>query len=248
VEFNGCPDTDNDKIMDKEDECPDTPGLPEFKGCPDTDGDGTQDKEDLCPDVFGPKELKGCPDKDADKILDKDDNCPEQAGPVENKGCPWPDQDKDGIFDKDDSCKTVAGIAMYKGCPPPPPPPPPMKPAEKKIVEKAFASLEFATAKDIIKPKSFPSLNALAQLMKAHEADWKLKLVGHTDNEGTEEGNMILSEKRATAVKNYLVKKGVNADQILTEWYGQTMPIADNKTAKGRQKNRRVEMKIISRE
>jgi outer membrane protein OmpA-like peptidoglycan-associated protein len=248
TDFKGCPDTDNDKIKDSEDECPDVAGLTEFKGCPDTDTDGTQDKEDLCPDVFGPKEYKGCPDKDADKILDKDDACPEQAGPVENKGCPWPDGDKDGVFDKDDSCITVPGIAMYKGCPPPPPPPPPMKAAEKKIIEKAFASLEFATAKDVIKPKSFPSLNALANLLKDHSTDWKLKLVGHTDNEGTPEKNMILSEKRAKAVKNYLVKKGVDPEQIVTEWYGQTMPVADNATPQGRQKNRRVEMKILLRE
>jgi OOP family OmpA-OmpF porin len=123
-----------------------------------------------------------------------------------------------------------------------------MKAAEKKIIEKAFASLEFATAKDIIKPKSFPSLNDLAKLLVAHEADWTLKLSGHTDNEGTPEKNMVLSEKRANAVKNYLVKKGVKPEQIRTEWFGQTMPIADNATPKGRQKNRRVEMTIIFKE
>jgi outer membrane protein OmpA-like peptidoglycan-associated protein len=245
AEFKGCPDTDGDKIIDKEDLCPDEAGLSEFGGCPDKDADGTQDKDDLCPDIFGPRELKGCPDKDADKVLDKDDGCPEQFGPVENKGCPWPDEDKDGIFDKDDSCRTVAGIALYNGCPPPPPP---IKAAEKKIIEKAFARLEFATAKDVIKPGSFPSLNALAKLMQAHSGDWKLKLSGHTDNEGTPEKNMVLSEKRATAVKNYLVKKGVDPEQIITEWFGQTMPVADNNTAKGRQNNRRVEMAIISKE
>jgi outer membrane protein OmpA-like peptidoglycan-associated protein len=248
TQFKGCPDRDGDGIIDRTDECPDVAGLSEFQGCPDTDGDGTQDKEDLCVDIFGPKEYKGCPDKDGDRILDKDDECPEISGPAENKGCPWPDTDKDGIIDREDSCVTVVGIVQYKGCPPPPPPPPPMKPAEKKIIERAFASLEFATAKDIIKPKSFPSLNELAKLLIAHRADWKLKLSGHTDNEGTPEKNMELSEKRANAVKNYLVKKGVDPEQIITEWFGQTMPIADNKTAKGRQKNRRVEMKILAKE
>ncbi|RZM03785.1 MAG: OmpA family protein, partial [Pedobacter sp.] len=65
----GNRDRDKDGILDKDDLCPDTPGLPEFQGCPDTDGDGVPDKDDQCPDV---------------------------AGPVENNGCPWPDTDGDG--------------------------------------------------------------------------------------------------------------------------------------------------------
>lgn len=243
-EFKGCPDRDGDKIIDKEDECPDEAGIPEFMGCPDKDGDGTPDKFDACPDVFGPKEYKGCPDRDGDGVLDKEDQCVDIAGPAENKGCPWPDTDKDGILDKDDACPTVAGGAEYKGCPPPPP----VKPAEMRIIEKAFKSLEFASAKDIIKAKSFPSLNDLAKLMVAHKGDWTLKLSGHTDNDGSPEKNMVLSEKRAKAVKAYLVKKGVPAENIMTEWFGQTMPIADNATPAGKQKNRRVEMKIIFKE
>jgi outer membrane protein OmpA-like peptidoglycan-associated protein len=244
AEFKGCPDRDGDKIMDKEDECPDEPGLKEFMGCPDKDGDGTPDKFDACPDIFGPKEYKGCPDRDGDGVLDKEDACVDVPGPKENKGCPWPDTDKDGILDKDDACPTTPGVAQYKGCPPPPP----VKPAEMKIIEKAFSSLEFATAKDIIKPKSYPSLNDLAKLLVNHKGDWKLKLSGHTDNEGNADKNMLLSEKRSKAVKAYLVKKGVPADNIITEWFGQTQPIADNSTPAGRQKNRRVEMKIIFKE
>lgn len=246
VEFQGCPDRDGDKIIDRLDTCPDVAGLLEFHGCPDKDGDGTMDKEDLCPDIFGPKEYKGCPDRDADKILDLDDQCPDVAGPAENKGCPWPDTDKDGILDKDDSCKTVVGLPQFNGCPPPPPPQ--MKAAEKRILEKAFASLEFATGKDVILPKSFASLNALAKLLIEHKDDWTLKLSGHTDNQGDPEKNMQLSEKRAKAVEKYLVKKGAFDEKIEVEWFGQTQPIADNNTPKGRQKNRRVEMKISYQE
>jgi outer membrane protein OmpA-like peptidoglycan-associated protein len=257
AQFKGCPDTDNDNIIDKEDECPLVAGIAEFKGCPDTDADGTQDKDDECVDIFGPKELKGCPDKDADSIVDRLDDCPDIVGPRENKGCPWPDQDKDGIFDKEDDCPQVAGVPELKGCPKQTVQSGPvsantqtveMKAAEKKIIEKAFASLEFATAKDVIKPASYPGLNDLAKLMMAHEADWKLKLNVHTDNEGNPEKNMLLSEKRAKAVKNYLMKKGVKDEQVITEWFGQTQPVADNKTPKGRQKNRRVEMKIMLKE
>ncbi|HRG00375.1 MAG TPA: DUF5723 family protein [Bacteroidia bacterium] len=240
VEFKGCPDRDGDKITDKEDECPDEAGLAEFFGCPDRDGDKTPDKYDACPDVDGPKEFKGCPDKDGDTVLDKDDNCPDVAGAVENKGCPWPDTDKDGVVDREDDCVTTPGLKELKGCPPAPV----LKVEEQKILERAFSSLEFATGKDIIKSVSLPSLNDLARLMKEHAADWTLKLSGHTDNQGDAAKNMLLSEKRAKAVKKYLVSKGVAADKIIAEWFGQTVPIADNNTPEGRQKNRRVEMKV----
>ncbi|MBK6523421.1 MAG: OmpA family protein [Sphingobacteriaceae bacterium] len=244
VEFKGCPDKDGDKIIDKEDECPDEAGIKEFMGCPDRDGDGTPDKYDNCIDVFGPKEYKGCPDRDGDSILDKEDSCPDVFGPRGNKGCPWPDTDGDGVYDKDDACPTTPGLKELKGCPPPPP----MKEREKKILEKAFSSLEFASAKDIIKPISFPSLNDLAKLCKEHKADWKLTLSGHTDNQGDADKNMTLSEKRSKAVKAYLVKKGVPAENVNVEWFGQTVPIGDNATPEGRQKNRRVEMKVIFKE
>ena len=250
AEFKGCPDSDGDKIIDRLDECPFDVGLAEFKGCPDKDADGTPDKKDPCPEVFGPRELKGCPDKDGDGIIDKDDACPQQSGPLENKGCPWPDTDNDGVLDKDDACPQVAGIIELKGCPASKPSDQdvPMKAAEKKIIEKAFATLEFASGKDLIKAKSLPALTDLAKLLVAHTEDWKLKLSGHTDNQGKAEINMLLSEKRTMAVKNYLLKKGVRDEQVLTEWHGSEIPIEDNATPKGRQKNRRVEMKILLKE
>jgi outer membrane protein OmpA-like peptidoglycan-associated protein len=173
-------------------------------------------------------------------VLDKDDDCPEVFGAVDNKGCPWPDTDKDGVVDREDDCPTTPGLKELKGCPPAPV----LKVEEQKILEKAFSSLEFATGKDIIKPVSLPSLNDLAKLMKEHEADWTLKLSGHTDNQGDATKNLMLSEKRAKAVKKYLVTKGVKADKVIAEWFGQTVPIADNNTPEGRQKNRRVEMKV----
>ena len=240
VEFKGCPDRDGDKIIDKDDECPDVAGIADFMGCPDRDGDGTPDKYDNCPDVAGPKEFKGCPDKDGDTVLDKDDACPDVAGAVENKGCPWPDTDKDGVVDREDDCPTVAGLKELKGCPPAPV----LKAEEQKILERAFSSLEFATGKDIIKPISKPSLIELAALMKEHAADWTLKLSGHTDNQGDAVKNTLLSEKRAKAVKKFLVSRGVKVDKVMTEWFGPNKPIADNATEQGRQKNRRVEMKV----
>jgi outer membrane protein OmpA-like peptidoglycan-associated protein len=238
AEFKGCPDRDGDKIIDSSDECPDDAGLAEYMGCPDRDGDKVIDKLDLCPDVPGPVEFKGCPDKDGDSVLDKDDACPDVEGPAENKGCPWPDSDKDGVADREDDCPGTPGLKELKGCPP-------IKPEEQKVIEKAFANLEFATGKDIIKKTSYPSLNDLAKLLKQHGGEWTLKLSGHTDNQGTPEKNMLLSEKRAKAVKKYLVAKGVKGDKVIAEWFGQTKPIDSNDTEAGRQRNRRVEMKII---
>jgi outer membrane protein OmpA-like peptidoglycan-associated protein len=243
AEFKGCPDKDGDKIIDKEDDCPDEAGLAEFKGCPDKDGDSIIDKLDNCPDVAGLKEFLGCPDKDGDKIIDKDDQCPDEPGVAENKGCPWPDTDKDGILDKDDACPDKAGVPELKGCPPQPK----LTAKEEKIIQKAFSNLEFATGKDIIKPVSLPSLNELAGLLKQHP-DWVLTLSGHTDNQGDPQKNMVLSEKRSKAVANYLIKKGVKPENIITEWFGDTKPIADNNTPQGRQKNRRVEMKVTFKE
>ena len=91
----------------REDDCPEEAGPAENNGCPDTDGDGVLDKDDECPDVVG--DLNGCPDSDGDGVADKDDECPDQAGETENNGCPWPDSDGDGVADKDDECPNEAG-------------------------------------------------------------------------------------------------------------------------------------------
>ncbi len=236
--LNGCPDKDGDLITDTADACPDVKGLSKFNGCPDTDGDNIIDQKDKCPTVAGLDSLQGCPfvDNDVDGLRNERDKCPDQAGPKENEGCPWPDTDGDKVLDKDDACPKTFGTIANKGCPE-------IKVEEKKIIEKAFSSLEFATGKDIIKPKSLPSLIQLATLLK-NNPSYILKLSGHTDNQGKPELNLILSEKRAKAVRNFLVSKGAIDSNVIAEWFGQTMPIADNKTPQGRQKNRRVEMKI----
>jgi len=86
-------------------------------GGKDTDGDGIYDKDDACPDVPGLKQFNGCPDTDGDGIIDSEDDCPNEKGPKENKGCPWPDSDGDGVLDKDDRCPQVKGTVANNGCP-----------------------------------------------------------------------------------------------------------------------------------
>ena len=235
----GCPDRDSDGVIDKLDECPDQPGLAQFNGCPDRDGDGIPDKLDACPDKVGPKEHHGCPDTDGDGVFDDEDQCVLTPGPVENHGCPWPDRDGDGIPDKDDECPDIFGVPENHGCPK-------LEKKELETIKYAFENLEFETGKDAIKSKSFFSLNALADLLKK-KANYGLRIEGHTDNVGKDESNLILSQKRADAVKRYLIKRGVDGNKLESFGYGASKPIADNDTKEGRQKNRRVEMKITFR-
>lgn len=114
----------------------------------------------------------------------------------------------------------------------------------EEVVVTAFKNLNFDTNKADIRPESFESLNNLAELLKK-ETSWKLKIEGHTDSVGSVESNLDLSNRRAASAKKYLVEKGVVDGMISTEGFGESKPIADNSTAEGRQKNRRVSLTII---
>jgi len=266
LQFNGCPDSDGDGIIDQNDACPFNAGLAELAGCPDQDSDGIPDKDDNCPTIAGTRANKGCPyiDTDGDGIIDEADNCPGVKGPLENHGCPYLDTDNDSIPDKDDDCPSIPGKAVFRGCPDTdgdgisdkydlcPTIPgvaqnngcPEIKKEEQEILKRAFDNLEFETGKSIIRTSSLSSLDELAGvLMKRKE--FKLLIAGHTDNVGKPATNLTLSKNRTLAVKDYLMKKGIEPNRIKTEWYGQTKPIAPNTTPEGRQQNRRVEMSII---
>lgn len=232
--FNGCPDTDGDGIMDSEDACPNEAGLAEFNGCPDRDGDGVPDKDDACPDEAGPVALNGCPDSDGDGVADKDDQCPEQAGPAENNGCPWPDSDGDGVLDKDDECPNVVGVAENNGCPIV------SKEDEKLIVDLARA-VYFVTGSAKFTDEAEIRMEQVSGILNKYK-DITFTVEGHTDNTGSDKINNKLSQSRADAVMNYLVEKGFPADKISAKGYGSANPIGDNKTRKGRQQNRRVEI------
>ena len=234
----GCPDRDGDGIIDSQDECPDVPGPAELSGCPDRDGDGVVDYKDKCPDEPGPPEQGGCPwvDTDGDGVKDTEDHCPQVAGPPENFGCPYTDTDGDGVLDKDDRCPLTPGDPANFGCPV-------IKTEEAAVLKTAFENLEFETGKAVIRSSSFASLDELATLMIS-KPTWKLLIAGHTDNVGSEESNLNLSKNRTQAVGKYLQGKGVPANQVKMEWYGESRPVADNSTPEGRQKNRRVEMQV----
>jgi outer membrane protein OmpA-like peptidoglycan-associated protein len=243
--YDGCPipDTDGDGINDEEDKCPNQAGTAKYNGCPipDTDGDGINDEQDKCPNQAGIAKYNGCPipDTDGDGINDEEDKCPTQAGPKERNGCPVTDRDNDGVNDDEDKCPDVFGSKANNGCPE-------VSANVSKTINASAAAITFGTGTNSAKvaTKSNAALNRLVTVLKDNPS-LKVKIEGHTANVGDDDKNMKLSEDRATAVKTYLVSKGISEDRITTEGFGETTPIADNGTPAGRLANNRIEIKVV---
>ena len=231
----GNTDRDKDGIKDKDDACPDEPGLAQFQGCPDTDGDGVADKDDNCPEVAGPVENNGCPwpDTDGDTVLDKDDACPEVAGPVENQGCPWPDTDNDGILDKDDACPTVPGLPEYNGCPKP-------KTVTATETTEALKNIFFNFNKATLRPESEVKLDAAAKILKTDGGNYLI--TGATDKKGSDVYNLRLSRERAAAVVAGLEARGVNAANLKSVGVGEQLATVSEKASDA---ERMVDRKVI---
>lgn len=234
--FNGCPDTDGDGIEDSKDDCPNEAGSAEFNGCPDTDGDGVVDKDDKCPTVAGLKALAGCPDADGDGVTDADDKCPNEAGPAANQGCPYPDTDGDGVLDKDDKCPDVKGTVANSGCPE-------VTAEVQKTLNEYAKTILFDTGKSTIKSQSAAVLADIIKILNEYPTA-KFTVEGHTDSIGSESLNQRLSDSRANSVKEYLIKNGIDAFRLSALGYGESKPIDSNKTSKGRANNRRVEINL----
>ncbi|MCK5795518.1 MAG: OmpA family protein [Anaerolineales bacterium] len=228
-------DSDHDGVPDDADNCPGTPtGVKvNSNGCPlDSDGDGVLDYKDNCPGT--PKGVKvdtmGCPlDSDGDGVPDHRDKCTNTpAGTkVDSSGCQL-DSDGDGVYDHLDKCPdTPRGAAVdQRGC-------------------WAFGgNVFFAVNKSDIRSEAHPLLNEAVKILKENPGI-RVEIQGHTDSTGAEAYNQMLSEKRAGAIKAYLVKEGIDADRLDGKGYGESDPIASNDTAEGRQKNRRVRFKRL---
>ncbi len=233
-------DRDGDGVLDIVDRCPDTPGIASLQGCPDKDGDGIADIDDKCPDVFGIARYQGCPtpDTDGDGINDELDKCPTVAGIARYQGCPIPDTDGDGVKDDEDKCINEKGPASNFGCPV----------ISEEIIRKvnvAAQNIFFVTGSSKLLAKSFPKLNEVATILKDNPS-FRVQIDGHTDDVGKDDYNQTLSDERAASVKAYLVSKGIADNRLASAGYGETKPIADNKTAAGRAKNRRVEMALTN--
>ncbi|MBL0025017.1 MAG: OmpA family protein [Saprospiraceae bacterium] len=273
-DLNGCPDKDGDGIADYMDKCPDTKGLKEFGGCPDTDGDGIPDNEDECPNVSGVVSNKGCPEKieapkfidsDGDGVEDSKDKCPNEKGSVEAMGCP--DRDGDGVPDKDDKCPDQPGLKVYFGCPDTdgdgiddsrdkcPNVPgtvandgcPEIKKEDKKTLEIAMQAVQFQVGSAVLKPESSIVLIQIVDIMQRY-TDFIMTISGHTDNTGSATANQVLSEKRARACYDFLIKNGVPESRVSYSGFGESRPISTNINEKGRSLNRRVEFNLIPRQ
>ncbi|WKD85585.1 Outer membrane porin F [Polaribacter huanghezhanensis] len=238
--FNGCPDADGDGIQDSKDSCPDVAGLAALNGCPDADGDGIADKDDMCPNEKGSAANRGCPDSDGDGVVNKDDKCPNVAGPAANGGCPWPDTDGDGVLDKDDNCVNEAGPASNNGCPEPI-----ITDAAVQTINMGAKFILFNTGKHSFKSGVTKKLDDIIAIMNEFpKATFVVE--GHTDSSGGAALNLRISEKRAMAVRDYFVKKGISTDRLEAKGFGEGSPIANNKTRAGRAENRRVEIKVAN--
>ena len=260
-------DKDNDGIPDNTDACPLEPGVAMTNGCPDTDADGIADIKDKCPDTAGLAKYNGCPipDTDKDGINDEEDKCPGVAGVKANAGCLIADTNQDGVVDEKDKqpevidstakneallVDTTHNEVIYE------------KDKQQDVTDSTGKkdnqvsneenkdlqgvmdeNILFSTNSAKLVTNSIKSLKSVIKLLKENPAQ-KLVIDGYTDNTGTNEANMIVAAKRAMAVKNFLIKNGIDADRITTNAYGKVTPVASNSTATGRAKNRRVELSL----
>jgi outer membrane protein OmpA-like peptidoglycan-associated protein len=253
-------DSDNDGIPDAQDLCPNEPedrdGFDDEDGCPDpdNDSDGIPDKRDRCPnepeDRDGFQDEDGCPDTDNDRdgIPDAQDKCPndpeDRDGFQDDDGCPDLDNDGDGIPDAVDKCpnepETRNGIDDDDGCP---------DSGGAVVVGTGRINvpepIQFETGRTGVAARSEALLDRLADKLKANLQVKRIRIEGHTDDVGTARKNQELSQARAEAVREHLIKRGVEPDRLQAVGYGNTRPLDKRRTAGARARNRRVEFIIV---
>jgi outer membrane protein OmpA-like peptidoglycan-associated protein len=146
------------------------------------------------------------------------------------------DTDRDGVPDDQDKCPgTAKGTKVDKdGCPV-------IAETTIKQVKEIASHIYFETNSDKLKEESKKDLDLLVQILNLNK-QIKIDVQGHTDNVGDAAYNMELSQKRANAVRQYLINKGIAPDRVSAKGYGETKPVASNDTPEGKAKNRRVEL------
>jgi outer membrane protein OmpA-like peptidoglycan-associated protein len=178
-------------------------------------------------------------DSDHDGIINGKDRCPDQAedydGFEDDDGCPEADNDHDGVLDDDDECPDQAGPRNNDGCP-----------TRGTVVWRhgrlvIFGKVHFETGSARIQKRSKELLDQIAYMVKEHPEVGRIRIEGYTDNVGPPDMNLKLSRERADSVRVALVERGVAHDRLRTEGYGESHPVAPNRTRAGRAKNRRVE-------
>jgi OOP family OmpA-OmpF porin len=173
------------------------------------------------------------PDSDGDGVIDANDKCPDTpaGAKVNAEGCEL-DSDGDGVVDRLDKCPgTPAGLKVdANGC---------------EIEEIVLRGVNFDTDRSTLKPESIAVLDSTAELLRQRQHS-TVEVRGHTDSVGRDAYNQRLSERRAQAVVDYLVSKGIPANTLKAVGFGETRPIADNETPDGRAQNRRVALQFTT--
>jgi outer membrane protein OmpA-like peptidoglycan-associated protein len=192
-------------------------------GCParDSDDDGLPDSADRCPlqkeDPDGHEDGDGCPDpdNDGDGVLDAQDACPIDSGPAGNRGCPERDRDNDGVADALDNCPDERGMRDLAGC------------RHKLMVTLTrheialIEPLAFSAGSAHLSRRFFPLLDDVANVIMAHSEISQIRIDVRCDDAGSERRNLAVAQRRADAVMNYLVKRGVFADRLVARGLGQ---------------------------
>lgn len=220
-----------------EDGCPVTPET--FTGC-----------DDLDDDWQGAVDRWGCPliDSDGDGLVVWEDDCPHEPiefiGVGQQDGCPDYDIDGDGVLNVQDHCPYEPGLRVYDGCPPP---------EDEQVVERVEdeefdieEKVHFESDKAIIDEDSHALLEEVAMVLRDESDVLLVEIAGHTDDRGDPDYNMMLSEERAKAVREFLIERGnLNPARLTAEGYGEEEPIVDGQTDEARARNRRVEFRIV---
>jgi outer membrane protein OmpA-like peptidoglycan-associated protein len=161
----------------------------------------------------------------------------DKDGYLDDDGCPDLDNDKDGLADLADQCPNEPGPpdGDRPGCP--------RKPALVVVTDKEIKitqQIHFEFDKDVIRPESYPILDAVAEVLQKNP-DMRIEIQGHTDNKGSAAYNAKLSDRRAASVRRYLVAKGISSDRLVSHGYGLSRPLVPNTTEQNRALNRRVQ-------
>jgi len=255
VDAQGCAlDSDRDGVYDGLDRCPDTPAgaTVDANGCPvDSDADGVVDNLDRCantPADARPVDANGCPvDSDNDAVADYLDRCANTAAGtrVDTSGCPVArDADGDGVIDANDRCANTPPNTRVDATGCPLPEPVAVAPAPAAGAPFVLRSITFRTfqARMAVAPNA--ELDGIAASLRSMpDARWEI--AGYTDSRGIPAGNQRLSQRRAAAVIQYLIGKGVPSTSLTAVGYGAQNPVASNATLAGRAQNRRIEIKRL---
>ncbi len=212
----------------------------------DPDRDGVRGAADRCPssaeDIDRVADDDGCPevDQDCDRIADADDFCPTQSEDrdqwQDDDGCPDPDNDRDAIVDRCDRCPSDPGPPGSDGCPEP-----------RRIVInqeriRILPNVYFAPGSARIEPASEPVIDEVVTVLREHREIERVVVVGHSDR--GERGGARLSEARATAVRDRMVRGGVDAARLTVRGEGATRPLDEGTSPTSRARNRRAQWNI----